>query len=100
MVVSGVTVPDLWSEMEDAYGGPGYPTMSGDFDFDQLENLYGATIVEVQPNSLFRVVSQPGPTVICLIDVGGVFGCSELDLPERGSLRAQIGEGGFKINVK
>lgn len=100
LVVPGVTVPDLWPEMADSLAGPVFPDMSGDFDFDQLEKQYGATIVEVQPNSLFRVVSPPGPTVICLISLRGVAGCTELDLPEDGSLRAARGEFGFGVYIE
>lgn len=102
LVVPGVTVEGLWPDDLDASNstGPWYTTLVARFDLDQLEEQYGATVVDVADNGRFRVVTPPGPTVICDIGTGGISGCSDVDLPEHGTLRADAGEFGFRIVVE
>ena len=101
LVVPGVTVYDLWPEEVDPDVDRWFNTFMADFEFEELEEKYAATLVDVQRNGRFRVQAPPGPTVICRIGLlGGVFGCSELDLPESGSLKASSSEGGFRIDVQ
>ena len=102
LVVPGMTVEGLWPDDLDADDGPGpwYTTFTADYDLDQLKEQYGATAVEVADNGRFRVVAPPGPTVICDIGRGGLLGCSDVDLPEDGTLRADAGEFGFRIVVE
>lgn len=99
LVIPGVTVHDVWPDKVEP-DTERFDTFGADLDFDALEEEHGASKVDVQRNGLFRVKASPGQTVICRIGVNGVFGCTELDLPEHGSLKAESGEGGFRIRVQ
>lgn len=102
LVVPGVTVEGLWPNALDDENrtGPWYRSLTAGYDFDQLKEQYGATIVEISNNGRFRVVAPPGPTIICDIGMGRMSGCSDVNLPERGTLRADAGEFGFVIYVE
>ena len=102
LVVPGVTVEGLWPNAlgDGNRTGPWYTTLTAGYDFDQLEEQYGATIVEIASNGRFRVVAPLGPTIICNIGRGRMLGCSDVDLPEHGTLRADSGEFGFRIIVE
>ena len=98
LVIPGVTVREVWPKQTEDYENPWYSHLSVKYDFEQLQDQYGATLAEVQFNGRFRIHAPDGPVVIC--SVRGGSGCKELDLPKRGSLRATRGEGGFWIEVK
>lgn len=100
LVIPGVTVRDVWPDEVDP-DVERFGTFAADLNFKDLEEEYGASKVEVQRNGRFRVHAPPGQTVICRMSgVSGVFGCSEVVLPESGSLKAESGEGGFWIGVQ
>ena len=99
LVIPGVTVREVWPDDKADPQKELFKYFSAEYDFEELQDQYGATIAEVQFNGRFRVLAPKGPVVICLLDPG-MFGCSELELPENGSLRASRGIGGFWLEVK
>lgn len=63
----------------------------------------GGTVSAIEEDGDFRITAPPGEYVVCywMHRVGGgLDGCSELELPREGELRATWGEGGFRIAVK
>lgn len=97
LVVPGVTVYDLWPDVVGPGDGPVFQYIDPKLDVDALAEDFDAVLVDVQPNGRFRINAPAGPAVVCLLEASSVVGCVEIDLPERGSLRAARGEGGFYI---
>lgn len=97
LVIPGVTVHDVWPDVAGPGEGPVFQYIAPRLDVDALAEDFDAVLVEVQPNGRFRINAPAGPAVVCLLEGSSVVGCVEIDLPERGSLRASRGEGGFHI---
>lgn len=97
LVVPGVTVHDLWPDVAGPGDGPVFQYIAPTLDVDALVEDVHAVLVEVQPDGRFRINAPAGPAVVCLLEASSIVGCVEIDLPERGSLRAARGEGGFFI---
>lgn len=97
LVIPSAVVVDVWPEVASPDQGPVYYNIHPRIDLDELAEDFDAVLVEVQPNGRFRINVESGPAVVCLLESVVVIGCVELELPERGSLRASRGEGGFFI---
>ncbi len=92
LVIPGATVRDVWPEVKQ-HEGRHYPDLSaGMRDLSRTAEEYGSVLVEVQWNGRFRINVEAGPAVVCLIGSGG---CVEVTLPEKGTVNAYWGEGGF-----
>ena len=99
LVIPGETVLGVWPGVAEPSTGPNYRDIRPLVDVDELAEQHEAVLVEVQPDGRFRITTPPGPTVVCLLYLDTVGGCVEIDLPERGSLRATFGIVGFSIRV-
>lgn len=100
LVIPGATVLGIWPGVAEPSDGPNYRNIRPRVDVDELAAQYGAVRVEVQSDGRFRITTPPGPTIVCLLFLDTVDGCVEIDLPERGSLRATFGIAGFSIRVR
>jgi len=67
-----------------------------------VSELFG-TITPIEDDGDFRIIAEPGEYAICYWPQrigGGVWGCSELEIPRVGELAASWGEAGFHIAVR
>lgn len=100
LVIPDATITDVWPGQRE---GSEIFHMTQQVELDDLHELFGAVLVDVQANGRFRITTGPGPTVVCLVRTAKdtrTEGCADLDLPERGTMWVARGELGFTSRVE